>query len=223
MTKTQKHPPLMALALLLGAGLGACNTRTPATDDAAPAPVDTRAAQPGPADTMSSSATTDTIGVARADTATLPKPRDTEAPGQPDTSVATPPITPPAPARPDTPPAGAAKPSQPTNQARAGQGLKVSAAEYEGWRQYSVNCARCHGQDVLPNPVAANLLVSLGPNGPVNTPEKFRQVTSEGRPDRGMPAFKSLVTPGQIDAMYAYVKARADGRIPPGRPDKPQS
>jgi mono/diheme cytochrome c family protein len=142
--------------------------------------------------------------------------------GAPDTSAATPPIAPPAPARRDTPPQGAAKPSQPSNQP-AGQGLKVSAVEYEGWRQYSVNCARCHGQDVLPNPVAANLLVSLGPNGPIDTPEKFFQVTSAGRADRGMPAFKSLLTPEQINAIYAYVKGRADRRIPPGRPDKPQT
>jgi mono/diheme cytochrome c family protein len=183
----------IALALVLGLGQAGCNTRTPETDDAAPAPVDR--------------------GVETADTATR---------RQPDTSVATPPITPPAPAPRDTPPAGAAKPSQPSGQAAVGQGLKLGAVEYEGWRQYSVNCARCHGQDVLPNPVAANLLVSLGPNGPVNTPEKFRQVTSEGRPDRGMPAFKSLLTPEQIDAIYAYVKGRAEGRIPAGRPDKPR-
>jgi hypothetical protein len=59
----------------------------------------------------------------------------------------------------DTPPAGPQKPAgdQPEN------APKVSPAEYEGWRQYSVNCARCHGQDVLPNPVAANLLISLAP------------------------------------------------------------
>jgi mono/diheme cytochrome c family protein len=97
----------------------------------------------------------------------------------------------------------------------------VSQAEYEGWRQYSVNCARCHGQDVLPNPVAANLLISLAPGGPMEGKEKFVQVVSGGRPDRGMPAFKSLLTPGQIEAIYAYVKGRADKRIPPGRPDPP--
>jgi mono/diheme cytochrome c family protein len=125
------------------------------------------------------------------------------------------------PAQRDTPPQGAAQPSQPSNQAGAGQGLKLSAVEYEGWRQYSVNCARCHGQDVLPNPVAANLLVSLGPKGPINTADKFFQVTSEGRPDRGMPAFKTLLKPDQINAMYAYVKGRAEGRIPAGRPDRP--
>jgi mono/diheme cytochrome c family protein len=155
-------------------------------------------AGPAPVDTVSPQARTDT----------LPKP---------DTSVATPPITPPA-QESDTPPAGAAKPTQ----QEGGAGPKVSQVEYEGWRQYSVHCARCHGQDVLPNPVAANLLISLGPGGPMATPERFAQVVSVGRPDRGMPAFKGVVTPEQIKAMYAYVKGRADKRIPPGRPASPQ-
>ena len=137
-----------------------------------------------------------------------------------DTSAATTPVTPPSPASRDTPPV-AAKPGQPTNQGAKSGGLKVSRIEYEGWRQYSVNCARCHGQDVLPNPVAANLLVSMGPSGPIDTPEKFFQVVSKGRPERGMPGFASLLTPEQINAMYAYVKGRAEGRIPPGRPDRP--
>jgi len=138
----------------------------------------------------------------------------------PDTSATTPPIVlPSAPAR-DTPPA-AAKPGKPADQGAKSGGLKLSRIEYEGWRQYSVSCARCHGQDVLPNPVAANLLVSLGPGGPIDTPAKFVQVVSKGRPERGMPAFETLQTPEQINATYAYVKGRAEGRIPPGRPDKP--
>jgi mono/diheme cytochrome c family protein len=117
----------------------------------------------------------------------------------------------------DTPPAAPQQPAgdQPAN------APKVSPAEYEGWRQYSVNCARCHGQDVLPNPVAANLLISLAPGGPVDTPEKFSQVVSEGRPHRGMPAFKETMRPDQIQAVYAYVKGRAEKRITAGRPAKP--
>jgi mono/diheme cytochrome c family protein len=99
----------------------------------------------------------------------------------------------------------------------------VSAIEYEGWRQYSVNCARCHGQDVLPNPVAANLLISLAPGGPMETYERFAPVVQEGRPERGMPAFKSILTPAQIKAIYAYVKGRAEKRIPPGRPASPST
>jgi len=69
--------------------------------------------------------------------------------------------------------------------------------------------------------VAANLLLSLAPGGAVDTPEKFSQVVSEGRPHRGMPAFKGTLNPDQIQAVYAYVKGRADKRITPGRPAKP--
>jgi mono/diheme cytochrome c family protein len=117
----------------------------------------------------------------------------------------------------DTVKAGPDSAAQPAT----GQGAGFSRLEYEGWRQYSVNCARCHGQDVLPNPVAANLLVSVAPGGPVASEEKFVQVVSEGRPDRGMPAFKGILTPDQIKATYAYVKGRAEKRLPPGRPAPP--
>ena len=138
------------------------------------------------------------------------------------TSAATSPITPPSPAGQDTPPAAAeaAKPSDPG--AKSG-GLKVSRLEYEGWRQYSANCARCHGQDVLPNPVAANLLLSVGPKGPIKSYEMFADIVAAGRPASGMPAFKGILTPEQIKAIYAYVKGRAEVRIPPGRPEKPEA
>jgi len=105
--------------------------------------------------------------------------------------------------------------------AAAQEGAVVSAAEYEGWRQYSVQCARCHGQDALPNPVAANLLVSLAPGGPAADKATFTKVVMEGRPDRGMPPFKDIMTPEQVDAVYAYLKGRAEKRIPAGRPKEP--
>ena len=142
---------------------------------------------------------------------------DTSAASLPRPDVATPPITPPVEAARDTP---AAKTSAPAAQG-GGAGPRVSQAEYEGWRQYSVNCARCHGQDVLPNPVAANLLISLGTGGPIDTEQKFFQVVSEGRPERGMPAFKGIMSAEQIRAVYAYVDGRAEKRIPPGRPARP--
>ena len=154
-----------------------------------------------------------------------PAPVDTSAETPPitpaDTTVATPPIAPAdAPMPVDTPP-GAAEQADSGQQKAQGQAPQVSQVEYEGWRQYSVNCARCHGQDVLPNPVAANLLVSLAPGGPIDSPAKFAQVVSDGRQHRGMPAFKGVLTPDQIQAIYAYVKGRADKRIPPGRPAQP--
>ena len=94
----------------------------------------------------------------------------------------------------------------------------VSEVEYEGWRQYSVHCARCHGQDALPNPVAANLLTSLAPGGPTADQKTFTTVVIEGRTSRGMPAFKGSLEPSQVEAIYHYLKGRAEKRIPPGRP-----
>ena len=160
--------------------------------------------------------TADESAPAPVDTAAA-APMDTLA--QPDTGVATPPITPPQPAAPQDTSAAGAQPS--SNQGGGGQQVQFSQLEYEGWRQYSVNCARCHGQDVLPNPVAANLLISVAPGGPAASPERFTQVVSEGRPDRGMPAFKSIMSPEQIQAVYAYVKGRAEKRLPAGRPAAP--
>jgi mono/diheme cytochrome c family protein len=186
-----------ALALALTCALSACSRGAEDTNATAGAPVDS-----GPGQTVRS----DTI--TRADTAggSLPRP-----------DVATPPITPPAEATRDTPPTAVPGPAA---EGRGG-GPEVSPAEYEGWRQYSVNCARCHGQDVLPNPVAANLLVSLAAGGPIDTEQKFSQVVSEGRPERGMPAFKDIMSAEQIRAVYSYVDGRAEKRIPPGRPARP--
>ena len=102
--------------------------------------------------------------------------------------------------------------------AAAQDGAQVSGQAYEGWRQYSVHCARCHGQDVLGNPVAADLLKSAGPGGPMEAEPAFTSVVMEGRHNRGMPAFKGQLSPAQAAAIYAYVHGRAAKQIPPGRP-----
>jgi len=188
----------LAFVAFLGS-LSACTGGARGADTRASAPIDS---------SLDSSARPDT-GL----------PGDTVAqPAQPP-ATATPPITPPAESSLDTPPSAAAKPTAPAP--AGGGGPKVSRAEYDGWRQYSVNCARCHGQDVLPNPVAANLLTSLGPGGPIDSEQEFFQVVSEGRTERGMPGFKGTLSPEQIRAIYAYVKGRAEKRIPPGRPSSP--
>lgn len=186
-----------AIGLLLTCVLVACSRGAEETESTAGAPVDSSSDGTVRSDTLTAA---DTSG------ASLPRPE-----------VATPPITPPPEAAQDTPPTRSPAP------AAQGKGpeTKVSQAEYDGWRQYSVNCARCHGQDVLPNPVAANLLVSLGPGGPIDTEQKFFQVVSEGRPERGMPAFKDIMSAEQIRAVYAYVEGRAEKRIPAGRPARP--
>ncbi len=97
-------------------------------------------------------------------------------------------------------------------------GPTLGAEAYEGWRQYSVHCARCHGQDVLGNPVAANLRQSAAAGGPVAEQAEFVGVVKAGRPSRGMPGFANVLDDAQTDAIFAYVKGRADGEIPAGRP-----
>ena len=110
-----------------------------------------------------------------------------------------------------------------TGRAAAQDAAGVSDVEYEGWRQYNVHCARCHGQDALPNPVAANLLASLAPGGAAADQGVFTSVVMEGRLDRGMPAFHEVLEPRHVEAMHAYLKGRAAKRIPPGRPKRPAS
>ena len=105
---------------------------------------------------------------------------------------------------------------------RTPAGPKVNAQEYEGWKQYNTHCARCHGQDVLGNPVTADLLRSTAPGGPVADHDTFVEVVKTGRPSKGMPGFASILSDAQIEAIYVYVKGRAEGRIPPGRPQRPE-
>lgn len=101
------------------------------------------------------------------------------------------------------------------------QAQGVSKLEYEGWRQYNAQCGRCHGQDVLGNPVAPALLKSVKSGGPAATKATFVQIVAKGKTATGMPAFAKIMSAEQIDATYAYVKGRAEGRIPAGRPKNP--
>jgi len=95
----------------------------------------------------------------------------------------------------------------------------VSQEVYDGWKQFNLNCARCHGEDVLGTTIAPHLIVSLKPDGPINAKETFIQVVCAGRPAKGMPAWCPLgMDPATIEKIYAYVKARSDGTMSPGRP-----
>ena len=95
----------------------------------------------------------------------------------------------------------------------------VSQEVYDGWKQYNLNCARCHGEDVLGTTIAPHLILSLRPDGPINTKELFLQTVCAGRPEKGMPSWCALgMDPMTIEKIYAYVKARSDAKMAPGRP-----
>jgi mono/diheme cytochrome c family protein len=95
----------------------------------------------------------------------------------------------------------------------------VAQDVYEGWKQYNLNCARCHGEDVLGSTIAPHLVMSLKPDGAINTKELFLQTVCAGRPPKGMPSWCALgMQLATIEKIYSYVKARSDSKLSPGRP-----
>ena len=104
-------------------------------------------------------------------------------------------------------------------------GLAVSASRADeadkvaqfsrGWAALrAMDCARCHGRDL--DGWAAPSLLASARDWPR---ERFTRLVLDGDIARGMPPYRSppLVT-AQIDAMYAYLLARALGEIGPGDP-----
>jgi|SRR5438093_11399476 len=230
--------PLLAFALVAGCGgdrsrtaAGADTTgaaavtpdsiATPASTTAAPAAADT--ARSVAADTSGKMSATDTG--ARHATATPPAKKKTPvAKAKPaakpeSTSTAAAPAPAPAPQQQDTSKATAAA-EQPLRDAYH-QAPKdtVSEAVYDGWKQFNLNCARCHGEDVLRTTIAPHLIVSLKPNGPINSKELFVQTVCAGRPQKGMLSWCALgLDMSKINDIYEYVKGRSDAKISPGRP-----
>lgn len=196
----------------------------PAADTAAPAP-DTAASKP-------SAATQPTKPAPAPAAKPAPKPTTAAKPAPPTQPAATARDTAQARANPPSqataPPQESAPAAQQTPQTataplrdeyhRAPKDT-VDQATYDGWKQYNLNCARCHGEDVLGSTIAPHLVMSLKPDGPIPTQEAFMQVVCAGRPEKGMPAWCALgMEPAKINDIYAYVKGRSAGKLGPGRP-----
>jgi mxaJ protein len=97
--------------------------------------------------------------------------------------------------------------------------MLVSDAAYQGWKWFHVYCYRCHGVDAFGGQLAPDLRHSLGPDGGV-THDLFIRTVTDGRTTKGMPSWKTLLDSTQIEELYAYVKLRSDGTLPPGRPHR---
>ena len=95
----------------------------------------------------------------------------------------------------------------------------VAQDVYNGWKQYELNCARCHGEYAVGTSFAPALIVSLKDDGTIPTKELFVQTVCAGRPEKGMPAWCALgLEMDKIENIYKYVKGRADSKISAGRP-----
>jgi hypothetical protein len=202
---------------LAAPGLDSTSARTP--DTASAAVVDSPAARPRdttPAAPVPSVAQK-TPPKKPAAKPTAPKPAAPAAPAQPaetsSTSSASPESTGVAPVQ-------TSDASAPLRDAYHTAPLDTVPQEvYNGWKQFNLNCARCHGEDVQGTTIAPHLIVSLRPDGPINTKELFVQTVCAGRPTKGMPSWCSLgLGMDMINEIYSYVKGRSDSKIHPGRP-----
>jgi mono/diheme cytochrome c family protein len=95
----------------------------------------------------------------------------------------------------------------------------VDLAAYKGWQQYSLQCARCHGEDGQGTSFAPSLVEALKPDGHAPSKEEFLQILTKGREDKGMPSAAKLGLDSlYFDGLYQYLKGRSDGRLHGGRP-----
>lgn len=100
---------------------------------------------------------------------------------------------------------------------------KVDKATYNGWRRYTESCLRCHGPDGAGSSYAPSLVDSLKQM----SEDQFKEVVVNGRQnvttatENVMPPFGTVEDVMlYIDDIYGYLKARSDGVLGRGRPNK---
>jgi cytochrome c55X len=91
----------------------------------------------------------------------------------------------------------------------------AKATHQRGWNALrAMDCARCHGRDYA-GWTAPSLIDSVRDG----SRERFDHWVLEGDVVRGMPGYRSQpLVVAEIDAIYAYLLARARRDIGPGRP-----
>ncbi len=102
-------------------------------------------------------------------------------------------------------------------QETSGDKLLVTEAEYQGWKYYAVYCERCHAPDAVGTADAPDLRYSVSAEGGV-TADSFKVMVRNGSENKEMKGFADLLDDQRIEQLYAYVKARSEGRLAPGRP-----
>ena len=104
----------------------------------------------------------------------------------------------------------------------AGQ-CQVDTSTYTGWRTYKIECQQCHGGGAMGSTFAPNLMDRINKSGVDYG--RFLYVLDHGYTGHTgvMPSMiKNSRVQKNKDAIFAYLKARADGVIPLGRPPKPE-
>jgi methanol metabolism-related c-type cytochrome len=100
---------------------------------------------------------------------------------------------------------------------------KVDQHTYNGWRRYTESCLRCHGPDGAGSSYAPDLTDSLKRL----SEDQFKEVVINGRVNVTPSSESVMPALGEVedvvlylDDIYAYLKARADGVLGRGRPER---
>jgi methanol metabolism-related c-type cytochrome len=103
------------------------------------------------------------------------------------------------------------------------EGGRVDRATFNGYRRYGNSCMQCHGPDGAGSSYAPSLTESLKHM----TQEQFTDIVINGRQNvtqavqSVMPSFghvEDVVL--YLDDIYGYLKARSDGALGRGRPQR---
>lgn len=101
---------------------------------------------------------------------------------------------------------------------------KVDKGTYNGYRRFHGVCHTCHGQDAMGSTIAPSLVESMKSL----SYEEFKTTVTEGRAATTatgaaseMPSFQNNADVMKyLDDIYSYLKARSDGALGPGRPER---
>lgn len=100
---------------------------------------------------------------------------------------------------------------------------KVDKATYNGWRRYTESCLRCHGPDGAGSSYAPSMVDSLKQL----SEDQFKEVVVNGRKNVSTSAENVMPAFGEVedvmlylDDIYGYLKARSDGVLDRGRPER---
>ena len=100
---------------------------------------------------------------------------------------------------------------------------KVDPGTYNGYRRYHSSCHVCHGPDGLGGSFAPALVDSLK----VLDYDKFAEIIANGKAQQGATGQRVMPSFGtdqnvmlHVADIYGYLKARSDGKLDRGRPER---
>ncbi|MGI9301842.1 MAG: c-type cytochrome [Gammaproteobacteria bacterium] len=103
--------------------------------------------------------------------------------------------------------------------AKSGENCTVDKKTFVGWRMYHAFCHVCHAQNAVGSTFAPSLVDRLQDIDK----QRFLAAVADGYTGQigVMPGWKENPNISKnYEELYAYLKARSDGKLPPGRPKK---